>query len=100
MQHFPGGQFLHISVEFEEYILPVLLILMTGRKEGLYKNIFQKLTDIAENLSSSTSMADYEMAISNALKSVFQGVRLTGCRFYFGQAIHQKSKQLANRIYK
>ena len=39
-------------------------------------------------------MAGYEDAIGNALKAVFPGVRITGCRFHYSQTILKKIKDI------
>ena len=89
---FSGGQLLNISIEYGNITLLVVHALMTGRKEGLYRCIFQKIKEIAPTLSPDILMADYEAAIDSAMNTVFPDVRLTGCRFHYGQAILKKLK--------
>ena len=46
-------------------------------------------------------MANYEQSIVNALKSCFDDVRRTGCRFHFDQAIKIKAVELQSEyVYK
>ena len=65
---------------------------MSGKKEGLYHEVFQKISELAPTLSPEVAMSDYESAIGNALMTIFPNVRLTACRFHYGQAILRKLK--------
>ncbi|XP_047139376.1 uncharacterized protein LOC124815168 [Hydra vulgaris] len=77
-----------------DIVLPVFHVLMTGRKEGIYVAIFRKIKEILSDFQPRISMADYEAAISSALKVVFPEIRLTGCRFHYGQAILRNIKSV------
>ncbi|XP_065677294.1 uncharacterized protein LOC136092698 [Hydra vulgaris] len=75
-----------------DIVLPVFHVLMTGRKEGIYIGIFRKIKELSSDFQPRISMADYEAAIGSALKVVFPEIRLTSCRFHYGQAILRKIK--------
>ena len=65
---------------------------MSGRKECLYQAIYLKLKELSPTFQPQVVMADYETAIGNATKEVFPAVRITGCRFHYGQALLRKLK--------
>jgi hypothetical protein len=95
---FHGGQLFNISLELGTMIVPVVHVLMTGRKEGLYLCVFKKLRELSPTLVPQTVMADYETAIGNSAKAVFTNIRVTGCRFHYAQAILKKIKAIGLQV--
>ena len=75
-----------------DIVFPVFHRLMTGRKEGIYIDIFRKIKELSSDFQPRISMANYEAAIGSALKVVFPEIRLTGCRFNYGEPILRKIK--------
>ncbi|XP_065683470.1 uncharacterized protein LOC136096235 [Hydra vulgaris] len=90
--NFSGGQLFNILTEVRGIVLPIVHILMSGKKLGLYKAALEKVKELENDFSPIISMVDYEAAILNALKSSFPNIRITGCRFHFGQSILKKIK--------
>jgi len=39
---------------------------------------------------------DFEIAVHNAVKKIFSGVKVKGCRFHFGQALWRKIQLINN----
>ncbi|XP_065651300.1 uncharacterized protein LOC136079490 [Hydra vulgaris] len=90
--NFSGGQLYNILTEVQGIILPIVHILMSGKKQGLYKAALEKIKELENDFSPNVSMADYEAAILCALKFSFPNIRITGCRFHFGQSLLKKKK--------
>ena len=78
--------------------VPCGYIIMSGKSQKDYVGVFKKLKEFMEqdgrtwNLK--TAMVDYELALRNALKLVFDGIKLQGCWFHYGQSIYRKVKKL------
>lgn len=91
-RNFRGGQLFTILADYQGTVIPILHVLMTGKKEGLYKAVFMKISMLVPQFSPEVAMADFETAIKNGLKAVFPNVNVKGCRFHFGQALLKKLK--------
>ena len=88
-------------VEFYGSSVPVFHCLMTSKKESLYTATFKKIKEMCPAFTPSTFMADYEKGLNNALKAVFEGSTVSGCRFHFTQSIYRKILNLGlSTIYK
>ena len=81
-------QILNILVDFQGTVIPVVHVVMTGKKESLYRAVFQKFKDLVDHQEWTPTqvMIDFETALGTTLIDTFPGIRVTGCRFHFGQA--------------
>ncbi|XP_065662459.1 uncharacterized protein LOC136085012 [Hydra vulgaris] len=52
------GQLFNILTEVREIILPIVHILMSGKKQGLYKAALEKVKEPENDFSSNVSMVD------------------------------------------
>ena len=65
----------------------VISVLMTSKKEYLYREVFDKLRRDIDFLIPAFMMADFEKARRNALQQVFPTVTVRGFYFHYTQAI-------------
>ena len=78
--------------------MPLGYILMSGKTQSDYIDIFRKIKSKVEedgtvwNLQA--AMLDYELGLRNSLKKVWPNIRLTGCWFHYTQAIWRKVQKL------
>ena len=80
--------------------MPLGYILMTGKSQADYTQIFQKVKEVVEGDGPSWNlvnvMLDFEMALRNSLKAVWPNIRLSGCWFHYCQAIWRRVQKLPN----
>ena len=82
------------------YYIPVLHVLLQDKKEKTYKRALNNIIElcnkcginIKENIDS--VMIDFELAMVKAVKSVFRGCHIKGCKFHLGQSWWRKIKEL------
>lgn len=96
--NFPGGQVLTILGDFNGTVIPLLHILMSGKKEGLYVAGLRKLAELCPDFAPLHAMADFEPAIANSLQQIFVEISVKGCRFHFGQAVLKKIKSVGLHV--
>jgi hypothetical protein len=83
-----------VLVDFKGTVLPVFHIVMTSKHQGLYSEILEKLKEFGGDLfTPQQGMSDFEKGLMNALSGAFPGMKVTGCRFHFGQAVLRKIKE-------
>ena len=94
---------LHRMVDFGHCSksVPVGFIIMSGKTQADYTAIFQQIKLYVEQKQLAgatwnveTAMLDFELALRNALKSVFVGIHLQGCWFHYCQAIWRRVHHL------
>ena len=78
---------------------PLAYIIMTGKTEVDYTASFNELKMLIKNTSGQdcqikTAMCDFELALRNSLKRVFDGIELSGCWFHYCQAIYRRVGKL------
>ncbi len=67
---------------------------MTSKHQGLYSEILNKLKEFGgSSFNPQQGMSDFEKGLMNALSQAFPGMKVTGCRFHFGQAVLRKVKE-------
>ena len=71
---------------------------MSGKSQADYVGVFEKRKAFMEEDGNAwnikSAMVDYELALRNALKKVFNGIKLQGCWFHYCQAIYRKVRNL------
>ena len=101
--HIPKGFNQLLIVLFKDIIikekLPVFYILMSNRKEELYKKIFDSILDILTqnyiyDLQLISITSDTENALINAIKAIFTGVQRIGCLYHFKANLIKEAKYL------
>ncbi|XP_070503123.1 uncharacterized protein [Chironomus tepperi] len=75
---------------------PIIYVLMTDRKESTYTRIFQYIKDAIFPANKcfykpAAITADFEMALRNGVKNVWQEIEIFGCYFHFCQALHRRA---------
>ena len=74
--------------------VPLLFVLMSGKKKSDYKGVLRVVKDLLPTLSLQEIVLDYEMAMWKAVNSVFPTVPVRGCAFHWGQAVWRKVQDL------
>ena len=74
--------------------VPLLFVLMSGKKKSDYKGVMRVVKDLLPTLSLQEIVLDYEMAMWKAVNSVFPTVPIRGCAFHWGQAVWRKVQDL------
>ncbi|KAG5666161.1 hypothetical protein PVAND_017707 [Polypedilum vanderplanki] len=82
-------QLLIIFTEIETIAYPFAFVLMTSRKNGLYKKIFEYLKDVMGIIPLSI-MCDYENSMRKALRDTWNETEILGCWFHFSQCVKRK----------
>ena len=71
--------------------VPLAFVLMSGRKKGDYKAVFQALLSILPNNPRVKKITlDFEKAMWSATRQVLPNIKLMGCSFHFTQALWRK----------
>ena len=75
-------------------MIPCVFALLTGKSEGIYKNLISELKDGALRNSFELKPAilkiDFELAVIGAFKYHFPTIEVSGCFFHFGQSLFRK----------
>lgn len=79
--------------------LPLLYVLMSGKKKRDYKAVFRMVKDLLPSMSLQEIILDYEMAMWKAADSIFPAVTVRGCAFHWGQAVWRKVQDLGLHIW-
>ena len=71
--------------------MPLLFVLMSGKRHKDYRKIFRKLKEILDGqLKVKEVILDFEASIWRAIQEVFPHVVMRGCAFHWGQAVWRK----------
>ena len=71
--------------------VPLVFIIMSGRKKRDYKAVLQALLSILPNQPRvTTETLDFEKAIWSAIRQVLPNEKLMGCSFHWTQALWRK----------
>lgn len=80
------------------HYIPLAFCLLPNKLEKTYKKLFELLRNKCEQckftLAPKHAVVDFEIAIHNAIKSVWPNVKLVGCRFHLRQAWFRKIQNL------
>lgn len=80
------------------YYIPLAFCLLPNKKEYSYKTIFnllrKKCHSLGLNLNPKVIVADFEIAIHNAIRAEFSDSKVIGCRFHLAQAWFRKIQNL------
>ena len=88
----PFTQLLTINafVKYEDHAkqVPLLFVLMSGRKKNDYCKVFKQLLEILQSAPAATLITvDFEKAVWAALRQVIPQAKLQGCVFHWTQAL-------------
>ncbi len=87
-------QLFTISAIVGGHPLPLVHVLMTGRKEALYSEVLDKLLELSPSFSPSFWMGDFEASSRKSVQSRFPNSRVSGCHFHFSRAVFKKLQKL------
>lgn len=88
------NQLLVIHVQKFETVHPFVYVLMSNRTQVAYEHVFNYIHKHIFKLHCSSFTSDYEVAMKNALRSVFPESHLVSCWFHFVQAIRKKASKI------
>ncbi len=74
-------------------VVPCVYVLLPNKTQISYTSTLRQLHIIHPNLHPNTVLIDFELAIKNALETVFPGVDVSGCYFHFTRNIWKKIQQ-------
>ncbi|CAD5126881.1 DgyrCDS14905 [Dimorphilus gyrociliatus] len=83
-----------IRKEGEYKQVPLMFVLMTGKKKKHYSLIFEELKILIDGKSPKKFVLDFEKALWISLKNAFVDSDLQGCAFHFKQAILKNIQKL------
>uniref|UniRef100_A0A0P4VXE0 MULE transposase domain-containing protein n=1 Tax=Scylla olivacea TaxID=85551 RepID=A0A0P4VXE0_SCYOL len=80
---------LHLTIfgRFGDNFLPMFHVLMTSRQGELYTAVLDRIKSQLPGLDPTIVHSDFEVAIHNAIGTVFPSARLLGCWFHHNQAV-------------
>lgn len=88
------SQLLVIHAAFFEKTFPFVYVLMTRKTEKAYTHVLRCIEDEICPLNPSSFMTDYEVAMRNALGSMYPQAKLYGCWFHFCQGVKRHASQI------
>ena len=92
-QPFTQLPIINVSIKHEDLAkqVPLLFILMSGRKKNNHCKIFKQLLEILVSAPATKQITlDFETAVWAALKKVMPQAKLQGCMFHWTQALWGK----------
>lgn len=95
----PNGEFnqlLVFHINYDEHAFPCIYVLMKGRTQDAYIRLLQYIEENVCQLKPKSFTSDYEAALRNALRSVYPLCEVSGCYFYYCQAIKKNACQIPN----
>ncbi|CAF3392651.1 unnamed protein product [Rotaria socialis] len=78
-----------IHATYFSHIIPVVYILLTGKKQRLYKEMFQQIKNLIPNFDPPNIMIDYERATINEIKKQFPSSNVSVCFFHLCQNVYR-----------
>ena len=81
---------------------PALYCLLTGKPEAVYRRLFQEIRDLAVrfgvDIVTTKVMADFELAIRNAVTNVWPLWIVEGCLFHYTKCLRDKIDALGLKV--
>lgn len=71
-----------------------MYVLMTRKTQEAYTHLFKYIDAEIIKLQPTSFMTDYEVAMRNALRSVFPEAQLSSCWFHYCQAVKRHGSQI------
>lgn len=67
-------------------------VLLTNKRQDLYQLMFQQFLNVVNGvngreLAPTLLISDFELAILQAMQTIFPDARIRGCLFHYGQVI-------------
>ena len=87
----PFTKVLNVMFDVQGKVVPVYHVLMTAETTPLYTKLFRRLKTRL-TCKPRTIMIDFEARLSLALRNVYPGVRVPGCRLHYAQSVYRRIK--------
>uniref|UniRef100_A0A915DMY9 Ubiquitin-like domain-containing protein n=1 Tax=Ditylenchus dipsaci TaxID=166011 RepID=A0A915DMY9_9BILA len=71
-----------IMGERQKFVMPLMYVLLPSKSEAIYAKMFGMIKRMWPTFNPTAADLDYELALMNALKSNFPGIKLGGCLFH------------------
>ena len=82
--------------------IPLVYCLLPNKRQETYERVFRIIQEKADqlglNLMPQTVLSDFELAIMQALRTIFPAAVVKGCYFHFCQALMRKVQHLHLQI--
>lgn len=79
-------------------MIPLVYVLMTHKSEEAYTKVFHYINDHIFDMKCASFMADFEVAIRNALHAIVPGVPIHGCWFHFCRSLQRTAGQISGLL--
>jgi hypothetical protein len=89
-------QLLNIAVCYRGSVLIAFSVLMTSKNSDLYIGVLRRIQADYIQIEPRIVMADFEAAISVAVRLVFPDAIEKGCEFHFGNALSRRMRKPGN----
>lgn len=86
-------QLFNIAVSYRGSVLIAFSVLMTSRNSDLYISVLQRIQTDFNQIVPRVVMADFEAAISVAVRAVFPEAVEKGCEFHYGNALSRRMRK-------
>ncbi|KAL7078050.1 hypothetical protein ACQ4LE_002649 [Meloidogyne hapla] len=92
-------QFFVVLARRNDYVLPIFYCLLPNKTENTYRRTFEMIRLIWPLLNPDSISVDFEVAIHNAIRTVFPESHIRGCFFHFFQNLkkHLSAENLLNQ---
>lgn len=87
-------QLLVIHLGKFDTVHPFIYVLMSNKTQIAYSHVFKYIHNNIFKLDCASFTTDYELAMKNAIRSLFPKTRLVSCWFHFVQAVRKHMSQM------
>ena len=78
--------------------IPYVFGLLPNKSHATYLKFFKQVKVVCPSLSPRSCIADFEVALQNAVKCVFPDIQIHGCLFHLSQSCHRKICDIGSKM--